>query len=64
MKVKVHIIESEAGWGQRLDEEREFDSVEAADAFVERFNSANDKEEIPSWYMYAKVVSINGRSIL
>jgi hypothetical protein len=51
--VRVLIIESEAGWGQRIDEVKEFESHDEADEFIERFNSHNDKEQVPSWYMYA-----------
>lgn len=63
-KILVHIIESEAGWGQRIDERREFDTVEQAEAFVTQFNEPNNEARVPSWYMYARVVSIGGREVL
>lgn len=51
---KVIIIESERGWGRRVDEVKEFTERDKADAFVEKFNSVNDKDTVPDWYMYAK----------
>lgn len=50
---KVYDIESEAGWGQRVDEVHYFDSYESAKEYVDRFNSHNTAKEVPSWYMYA-----------
>ena len=55
-KIEVDIIESEAGWGQRLDETKEFDTVEEADAFIEEYNSRNKEKTTPAWYMYARRV--------
>lgn len=52
-KVKVLIIESERGWGQRVDEVREFDDLDTAKQYVEKFNSNNNEPEVPAWYMYA-----------
>lgn len=54
MTVKVYLIESEAGWGQRVDETREFESHEEADKFIAEFNAQNNKPYVPSWYMYAE----------
>ena len=50
----VTIIESERGWGQRVDEVKEFDDYDEAKAFMDKFNSKNDKEEVPDWYMRAE----------
>lgn len=50
---RVDIIESERGWGQRVDETREFPTFEEADAFREKYNSKNNKPTVPDWYMYA-----------
>lgn len=47
------IIESERGWGQRVDEVKEFKTEKARDKFIEKFNSANTKSSAPDWYMYA-----------
>jgi hypothetical protein len=52
-KYAVDIIESEAGWGQRIDETMYFDSKDAADKFVEKYNSKNNLPQTPSWYMRA-----------
>lgn len=54
-KIKVVIIESERGWGQRVDEIKEFDDKPTAKAFVKEFNAENDKEVVPDWYMYAYI---------
>ena len=49
----VTIIESERGWGQRVDEIKEFDTFETAKAFVDKFNSSNTESTVPDWYMVA-----------
>jgi hypothetical protein len=59
----VDIIESELGWGQRVDEVKTFDSkdygndadkaYEAAAKFVKEYNSKNNLLAVPNWYMYA-----------
>ncbi len=63
MKYYVDIIESEAGWGQKIEEVRVFDSKDfhgnnlmakdAATAFVQKYNKPNNKKKVPTWYMYA-----------
>jgi hypothetical protein len=54
-KTKVAIIESERGWGQRVDEIREFDSRADAEKFVETFNARNNLPQAPDWYEYAEI---------
>lgn len=54
--VKVNIIESERGWGQRVDEVKEFETLEIAEAFCREFNAENTEETVPDWYMRAEVV--------
>ncbi len=54
--VKVNIIESERGWGSKVDEVKEFATVELAEAFVEEFNSFNTEEKVPDWYQRAEIV--------
>ena len=54
VKVRVIIIESERGWGQRIDDVKTFDTEEEADKFIKKFNSGNNKAEVPDWYMYAR----------
>jgi len=56
MKTKVLIIESERGWGQRIDEELKFDSRAEAEEFVKKFNKFNDLDDVPDLYMYAEIV--------
>ena len=56
-KVKVAIIESEAGWGTRVDEVREFDDMEKAQKFIREYNAHNVANTAPSWYMYARLLS-------
>lgn len=50
---KVTIIESERGWGQRVDEVKEFKTYEDAKKFQIEFNSQNNKDYVPDWYMVA-----------
>ncbi len=54
-KTRVNIIESERGWGSKIDEVRTFPSLEEAEAFVTEFNSHNTEETVPDWYMRAEV---------
>lgn len=51
---KVAIIESERGWGQKVDEVKYFDNEEEANKFVRKFNSQNTAGQAPDWYMYAE----------
>jgi len=58
--VHVALIESERGFGQKIDEIKEFRGYNAqaeAEAFVKEFNSKNDQDQVPDWYMYAKIMS-------
>ena len=52
-KYRVDLIESERGWGQRVDESRYFDTQVEARLFKARFNTKNDLPYVPDWYMYA-----------
>lgn len=49
----VEIIESEAGWGQRLDETKYFETYEEAEKFMKEYNKKNNFSQVPNWYMYA-----------
>lgn len=60
-KIQVAIIESERGWGQRVDEIRKFNTRKAAEAFVRKYNAQNDKPTVPDWYMYARIVESKSR---
>ena len=55
--VKVYIIESERGWGQRVDEIKEFESHAAAETFVRNYNREHcpPKSHTPDWYMFARI---------
>ena len=53
---KVVIIESELGWGQRVDEVKKFPTREEAEKFVADFNKDNTADEAPDWYMVARIV--------
>jgi hypothetical protein len=52
---KVVIIESERGWGQRIDEEMEFPTKAEAEAFIAKYNTQNNQPTVPDWYMYARL---------
>jgi len=54
----VNIIESEAGWGRKVDETIEFltkeEAIEFANDYNTRFNPPLKKDEkVPDWYMAA-----------
>lgn len=53
--VKVNIIESERGWGSRIDEVKEFETMQQAVEFIRKYNASNNLEEVPDWYMYARL---------
>ena len=55
--VKVLIIESERGWGSKVDEELEFPTYELAEQYCKEYNNKYNppKDETPDWYMYAKI---------
>ena len=55
----VHIIESERGWGSKIDEEKVFDTWEKARTFVKEYNEKHcpplkNGEGVPDWYMIAR----------
>jgi hypothetical protein len=52
---KVEIIESERGWGSKVDEVKYFDTKESAEAFIAEYNKDEDLSgEVPDWYMIAR----------
>jgi hypothetical protein len=55
-KFVVELIESERGWGQKVDSVRRFKKQEKAEAFVKEYNSHNKSAAVPDWYMYARLV--------
>ena len=65
MKTRVLIIESESGWGQKVDEIKEFETKELAEDFANTYNrthnaGALNKSSVPDWYMYAQVEGVYG----
>ena len=53
---KVFVIESESGWGSKVDGTLYFDTKENAMLYVKEFNSHNTSTTVPSWYMYAEYI--------
>lgn len=49
--IKVPVIESEAGWGRKIDDWMVCLNSEDAKAFEVEFNSKNTSETTPAWYM-------------
>lgn len=51
----VNIIESEAGWGQKVDDCLEFNTYEEAAKYVKEYNEKYNPpvKTVPDWYMYA-----------
>ena len=56
MKTKVEIREYELGWGSKIDEVREFDTLNEAIEFCDKFNAKNNLPITPDWYMVARIV--------
>lgn len=57
MKYHVQMIESERGWGQRIDEVKEFDTEEEALKFANDYNAKhNPPGPVPDWYIIARYV--------
>lgn len=55
---RVDIIESERGWGQRVDETLYFDNEAEAREYCRQFNSRNTEAVAPDWYMRADYVGL------
>lgn len=52
---KVNIIESERGWGSKIDETLYFDNEEEARQYAIDYNNKyNTAKEVPDWYMVAE----------
>ena len=54
---RVFVIESERGWGQRIDEEHRFrgdDALQNARAYVKEQNAKNNLPQVPDIYWYAE----------
>jgi hypothetical protein len=55
--VKVFIIESELGWGQKIEQTLNFPTRAKANAYARKYNRTHcpPMEVTPEWYMYARV---------
>jgi hypothetical protein len=51
---RVTIIESDRFMGQKIDGYRRFETKEEAQNWVTKYNSQNDSDTVPEWYMYAQ----------
>jgi hypothetical protein len=62
---KVFIIESERGWGTRVDETKEFPTREEAYQFCKEYNNKyNPPGGSPDWYMYARMEEQQGYGMI
>lgn len=52
--IKVPVIESERGWGSKIDDYMITLSLEDAEEFKNEFNSVNTATSAPDWYMQAE----------
>ena len=56
---RVDIIESERGWGSKVDETKYFSNELEAKAFVQKYNDQfNIAKAVPDWYMVAQYVGL------
>ena len=55
-KYRVDIIESERGWGQKVEDVKFFDTEDEADTYCKQFNKDNNLPYVPDWYMVAQKV--------
>lgn len=53
IKFTVEIIESERGWGQRIEGVEEFDTQQQADSYIKEYNKDNTGP-VPDTYWYAR----------
>ena len=54
---RVDIIESERGWGQKIDETKYFDNEAEAREWARAYNAKyNTATQVPDWYMRAEYV--------
>lgn len=53
---RVDIIESERGWGSKVDEVKYFYTEKDAREYCTTYNLRNNEPIVPDWYMYADYV--------
>lgn len=51
LAAKIAVIESEKGWGRKIDDYMICLSVDDANAFKSEFNAKNVSDVAPDWYM-------------
>lgn len=63
---KVYIIESEIGWGQKIDEVKTFQTYEEAEKYCREYNSKHNppSNKAPDWYMYAQLEGCSNYGML
>lgn len=49
--IKIAVIESERGWGRKIDDWKVCLTLEDAELFRSEFNSENTETVTPDWYM-------------
>lgn len=59
MTYKAYIVESERGFGSKVEDIREFDTEEERNSFIEEYNrkynpGMYDGSSAPDWYMAAR----------
>jgi len=58
-KYAVNMIESERGWGSKIDEVKYFDTEEEARKFEVEYNlKHNSSSVVPDWYIIADYVGL------
>lgn len=50
---KVHIIESERGWGSKVDDTEVFETEAEREKFIAEYNAKNNLDYVPDIYWYA-----------
>jgi hypothetical protein len=53
MKFCVNEVEYDLGWGSRVLDTKEFDTLQEANDYIAEFNSQNTCDRVPDWYMVA-----------
>ena len=51
LAVRIAVVESEAGWGRKIDDWMVCLTVEDAMLYEKEFNSKNTADSVPDWYM-------------
>jgi hypothetical protein len=54
---KVELIESERGWGSKVDDYMVCLTEDDAQEFKKEFNAKNNESSVPDWYMYAASIT-------